>query len=129
MTSNGKPQLLTQIFSQQPNGGAAEAFNAAVRQNKGRIASARTRTPQPAPQKYPLRAQALHTNTARSQKKPTPKRKTVQLTLWIEPIVKRELQRIAQAEGLTVSKTGAAFLKQALQHTVDMHWRTPDPDH
>jgi hypothetical protein len=44
--------------------------------------------------------------------------------LWVEPIVKRELQRIAQAEGLTVSKTGAAFLKQALQHNVDMHYST-----
>jgi hypothetical protein len=36
--------------------------------------------------------------------------------------VKRELQRLAEQEGLTVSRTGAAFLKQALQHNVDMHY-------
>jgi DNA transposition AAA+ family ATPase len=36
--------------------------------------------------------------------------------------VKRELQRLAEQEGLTVSRTGAAFLKQALQNNVDMHY-------
>src|SRR5437870_8903411 len=40
------------------------------------------------------------------------KRPTVQLTLWVKPAVKHELQRIAQAEGLTVSRTGAAALEQ-----------------
>jgi hypothetical protein len=36
--------------------------------------------------------------------------------------VKAELQRIAKTEGLTVSKTGAAFLKLALQNNVDMRY-------
>src|SRR6266581_5072403 len=40
------------------------------------------------------------------------KRQTVKLTLWVKPAVKHELQRIAQAEGLTVSRTGAAALEQ-----------------
>jgi hypothetical protein len=39
--------------------------------------------------------------------------------------VKRELQRVAELEGLTVSKTGAAFLKQALQQNVDLHYSAP----
>ena len=37
-------------------------------------------------------------------------RQTVQLTLWVKPAVKHELQRIAEAEDLTVSRTGAAAL-------------------
>jgi len=69
-----------------------------------------------------MRAHGLNTTTARSKKKPDPKRKTVQLNLWVDPIVKRELQRIAEQEGLTVSKTGAALLKQALQNNVNMRY-------
>jgi hypothetical protein len=42
------------------------------------------------------------------------KRQTVQLTLWVKPAVKHELQRIAQAEGLRVSRTGAGALEEWL---------------
>ena len=44
----------------------------------------------------------------------TAKRQTVKLTFWVKPSVKAELQRIAQAEGLTVSRTGAAALEEWL---------------
>jgi small-conductance mechanosensitive channel len=64
----------------------------------------------------------VNSSTARSQNRPDPTHKTVHLTLHVDPIVKRELQRLAQQEGLTVSKIGAAFLKQALQNNVDMHY-------
>jgi hypothetical protein len=122
MASNRKPQSVKQIFSQQSNGAVVEAFNASVRQDKGRISSARIGTPQPAPQTTPIRPQPLNTDTARSKKKPDPKRKTVHLTLHVDPIVKQELQQVAEQEGLTVSKTGSAFLEQALQNNVDMHY-------
>jgi hypothetical protein len=120
--SNGKRQSSQNIFQNQPNGVLSKAVNASVVQDKGRISSARTGTQQPAPQQKPLRPHRLNTGTARSKNKPKPKRKTVHLTLWVDPIVKRELQRIAEQEGVTVSKTGAAFLKQALQHSVNMQY-------
>src|SRR5947208_7742829 len=44
----------------------------------------------------------------------TAKRQTVQLTLWVKPVVKREFQRIAQAEGVTASRTGAVALEEWL---------------
>jgi hypothetical protein len=122
MTSNGKPQFVKQIFQSQSKGGLAEAVNAAVRQDKGRISSARIGTQQPAPHKNPMRPHPLSSNATRSKSHPNPKRKTVHLTLWVDPIVKRELQRIAEQEGLTVSKTGAALLKQALQNNVNMQY-------
>src|SRR5436305_371687 len=43
--------------------------------------------------------------------KPPPTRQTVKLTTWVKPSVKAEYQRIAQAEGLTLSRTGAAALE------------------
>jgi len=122
MTNNGKPQSSKNIFSKQPNGVLSETLNASVVQDKARISSARTGTRQPAPHETPMRAHGLNTGAARSKKKPAPKRQTVQLTLWVDPIVKRELQRVAEQEGVTVSKTGAAFLKQALQNSVNMQY-------
>ncbi len=44
------------------------------------------------------------------------KRQTVKLTIWVKPAVKHEFQRIAEAEGLTVSRTGAAALEQWVAH-------------
>ena len=42
------------------------------------------------------------------------KRQTEKLTIWVKPSVKCELQRIAAAEGLTLSRTGAAALEEWL---------------
>ena len=122
MPNNGKHQSSKNIFSHQPNGAKSETLNASVRQDKGRISSARIGTQQPAPHKNPMRPHRLSSKSPRSQNRPNPKRKTVHLTLWVDPIVKRELQRVAEQEGVTVSKTGAAFLKQALQNNVNMQY-------
>jgi hypothetical protein len=122
MVSNGKPQFLQQIFSQQSNVAAETQVDASVVQDKGRKNSARIGTPHPAPRQKPMRPHGLNTGAARSKKKPDPKRKTVHLTLWVNPIVKRELQRVAEQEGLTVSKTGSSLLKQALQDNVNMQY-------
>jgi hypothetical protein len=122
MASNGKHQFLKHIFSQQSNGAGGEALDASVRQDKGRISSARIGTQQPAPHQNPMRPHPLSNGATRSKNSPKPKRKTVHLTLWVDPIVKAELQRLAEQEGLTVSKTGAAFLKQALQNNVNMQY-------
>lgn len=52
--------------------------------------------------------------TPRSQKRSN-KRRTVPLMLWVKPSVKAELQHLAGGEGLSVSKTGAAFLEEAIR--------------
>jgi len=42
--------------------------------------------------------------------------------LWVKPIVKAELQRIAEREGLSVSGAGGTFLEKALQQHIDMQY-------
>ena len=42
------------------------------------------------------------------------KRQTVKLTTWVKPGVKVELQRIAKAESLSLSRTGASALEEWL---------------
>lgn len=50
------------------------------------------------------------------------KRQTVKVTVWVKPVVKAELQRRAEREGLSLSATGAAFLERALQADIDMQY-------
>lgn len=57
----------------------------------------------------------MNSNTSRSQNRPSPKRRTVHITLWVKPVVKAELKRVAEAEGLSVSSTGGAFLEEAIR--------------
>src|SRR5918996_1520234 len=120
--NNGKRQSAKHVFQNQQSSHFQTQTHGDVRQDKARMKSARTGTRQPAPHEAPMRAHSLNRNTPRSQNTPTPKRKTVQLSLWVDPIVKRELQRIAEQEGLTVSKTGSSLLKQALQNNVNMQY-------
>jgi hypothetical protein len=50
------------------------------------------------------------------------KRQTVKITIWAKPAVKHELQRIAEAEGLSLSRTGAASLEDWLAKKLDTHY-------
>ena len=50
------------------------------------------------------------------------KRQTVKLTSWVKPSVKAEYQRIAKAEGLTLSRTGAAALEEWLAGRLQVHY-------
>jgi hypothetical protein len=122
MASNGKPQLVRHVFSLQSNGAAGEAGRRFGGQDKARIASARTATRQPAPHTKFTREQLLNSKATRSQNRPTRTKRTKKLTLWVEPIVKDELERIAKREGLSLSKSGAAFLKRSLQQNIDLSY-------
>ncbi len=42
-------------------------------------------------------------------------RQTVQVAAWVKPAIKQELQRIAAAEGLSLSQTCATLLEEAIR--------------
>jgi hypothetical protein len=58
----------------------------------------------------------------RSKKHGSNKRKTVHLILWVKPIVKAELGRIAKQEGLSLSKAAGTMLVRALDGHMDRHY-------
>lgn len=93
-----------------------------VMQDKGALSRARVASRRPAPHHFVMRSQKSNSQITRSQNKPSTKRKTVHLTLWVKPIVKAELTRIAEQEGLSVSATGGALLKKAMQANLDMQY-------
>jgi len=89
-----------------------------VRQDKRAKQSARIATTQAARNIKEMRAHPKNNKHDRIQKGSEHQRRTVQLTLWVKPGVKAELERIAANEGLSPSRTGAAFLESALQQNI-----------
>jgi hypothetical protein len=122
MTNTVQPHLNSNVFIQQSNSVTKAKQSRGLRQDKGALERARTASHQPAPRENGMRSHRLSNNFQRLQNKPTPKRKTVHLTLWVKPIVKAELQRIAEGEGLSVSAAGGALLEKALQTNLDMQY-------
>src|SRR5688572_30082832 len=50
------------------------------------------------------------------------RRKREYVMLWVDPIVKSELERRAKRNGLSLSATGSALLKRALQENIDTEY-------
>jgi hypothetical protein len=124
MASNKNPQFLRNIFQQQPKVVVADAGDAAVRQDKTALPRGHAATPQPEPHATAARSHPLNNNPQRSKKHGSSRRKTVHLVLWVKPIVKAELQRIAEREGLSMSRAGGTLLSRALQQRIDMQYHT-----
>ena len=122
MASNGTPQSERNVFSRQPNGVVAAAVNASVVQDKTALTRGSPASPQPAPPHKAAQSRAVSNKTTRAKKHGSSKRKTVHLVLWVNPIIKAELQRIATEEGLSMSRAGGALLARALQQNIDMQY-------
>jgi hypothetical protein len=122
MASNGKPQLVRHVFSLQSNDAAGEAGRRFGGQDKTALTRGTPNVVQPEPHSTPARSQPMHTKTTRTKKHGSTKRKTVHLVLWVNPIVKAELQRIAEREGLSMSRAGGALLGRALQQNIDIRY-------
>jgi hypothetical protein len=122
MANTVQPHFSQNVFFQQSHSVIKQQPILGVRQDKRANFSARIASQQPASLKKVMRAQQLKKGTPRSQNKPNLKRKTEQLTLWVKPIVKTELKRLAEREGLSVSLVGAAYLEKAIQTNLDMQY-------
>jgi hypothetical protein len=124
MASNGKPQLVRHVFSLQSNGAAGEAGRRFGGQDKTALPRGTPNVVQPEPHATPARSQPLNSKTTRTKKHGSTKRKTVHLVLWVNPIVKAELKRIAEREGLSMSRAGGALLSRSLQQSIDMQYHS-----
>jgi post-segregation antitoxin (ccd killing protein) len=120
MASNGKPQSVNNIFSQQSNGAVDERLQRFGGQDKDRISSDRVASAQPASVNHIPRSHPTNSNSTRTQSPLVHKSRTEHLNVWVDPLVKSELERLAAQDGLSVSATAAAFLQKALQQHVDL---------
>src|SRR5579859_5799980 len=85
-----------------------------VRQDNPAQTTAPSAIPQPAPKEKYTRTTPKATGTKSTQQKNSARGKDVQLNLWVRPVVKAELERVAKREGLSISAAGEAFLEKAL---------------
>ncbi len=120
MLNNSRPQTQSNIFSTQTNQSKSKNAHGNLWQDKRATTRARTASRQPARSSLPMRADTLTNKTPRSQNTPVASRRTVQLTVWLNPIVKAEIIRIAKQEGISVSAVGATLLEKAVQQNIDL---------
>jgi hypothetical protein len=116
------PQIQAEIYQNQQNHLKNKDAHGDVRQDKRAKYSARPATVQPARSHIPMRAEHSDTKTPRSQNTLSARKPKEKLTLWIDPIVKAEVQRRAKRQGLSESEAGAALLKKGIQVDVDMSY-------
>ena len=122
MASNKNPQFERFVFPLQSNGAAGEAGQRFGVQDKVRTSSVRPGSHQPVRDATSTRTDPMTGKDTRSQNATDHKTQRALVGVWVEPVVKAELQRLAAQEGLTVSAAGAVLLKQALQNNVNMQY-------
>jgi hypothetical protein len=122
MTNNLHPHSQRNIFINQEKIAKNKDAHGDVRQDKRAKTSARTASAQPARSHIPMRADHLNTKTPRSQNTPIARKRKEKLTLWIDPIVKAEVQRRAKRQGLSESEAGSALLKRGIQVDLDISY-------
>src|SRR5918999_3367811 len=120
--NNGKHQSSKNVFQSQPNGAKTETLDASVVQDKDRISSDHPATPQPASVNFVSRSEGTNPKSARSHSPLVHKSRTEHLNVWVDPLVKSHLQRLAEQEGLSLSATTAAFLERSLKEQVDLQY-------
>jgi hypothetical protein len=110
-------QTSQDIFSRQSPSPAVGQSLRSVRQDNPALPLARFASRQPAPDKKRTRATTsqVETKPSRSQKPLNHQSRSEKMTFWVKPLVKAEIQRIAEQEGLSISATGAAFLEEAVR--------------
>jgi hypothetical protein len=132
MANTNPPHFSQHIFPNQAKHGKTGKALGGLRQDKRGSFTARRPSAQPARTETPQRADTLDTKRARLQPPSVDQTRTVQLSIWVKPIVKAEIQRLVeqgQAKGtdreqdkLTVSSVAAALLERAVQGHIDMQY-------
>lgn len=122
MKNNFTQRIIRNIFENRQSRGGEKKSHGGVRQDKyvlsrERVAAAQVVTDLSSPRTQPVTPKLL-----RSRNGSSTKRKRTYIMLWVEPVVKAELERRAQRNGLSVSATGATLLKRALQQNIDMEY-------
>src|SRR3954451_12209668 len=122
MSNTLKHRIIQKIFQQQQKPTTEGTSDAGVGQDKGAAIGARLSSRQASRTPPDQRAQRLKKDLDRSHIVNTTRRAREKLTLWVNPVVKAELQRRAQRNNLSLSSTGGASLQKALQESIDMEY-------
>jgi hypothetical protein len=130
MANTNPPHFSHNIFQNRAKPGKTGKALGGLRQDKRGSFTARRPTTEPARSATPQRADTLDTKSTRSPRGTGDQTRTVQMSIWVKPIVKAEIQRLVaqghvkgqEQDKLTVSSVAAALLERAVQGHVDMQY-------
>jgi hypothetical protein len=131
MANTIRPQFTQERYQNREKALKNPKSAGGLRQDKRADTTARLRSAQPARTVPPQRADTVDTQPPRRHTGNGESGRTVQLSIWVKPIVKAEIQRLVaqgqkeRKEGsdkLTVSSVAAALLERAVQGHVDMQY-------
>src|SRR3954463_16284618 len=117
-----KPRIIRHVFQHQAVPGGDNKDDAGVWQDKNAAARKRAATSQPVTPAKPLRTQSANAETSTATHQPGPKRKRAYIMLWVNPVVKEELERRARRNNISLSSAGGALLERAMQQDLDMEY-------
>jgi hypothetical protein len=122
MPNTFKHRIIQKIFQQQQKPTTERTADAGVGQDKTALTRDRAASSQVAPRPNMLRSKASYNGSMRSTPVNRGKKRTVELSLWVDPVVKDEIARRARRNNLSISATGGALLRRALQQSIDMEY-------
>jgi hypothetical protein len=130
MANTNPPHFSQDIFQNRAKPGKTGKALGGLRQDKRGSSTARRPSTEPARSATPQRADTLDTRSTRSPRGTGDQTRTVQMSIWVKPIVKAEIQRLVaqghvkgqEQDKLTVSSVAAALLERAVQGHVDMQY-------
>ena len=118
MTSTKNPQSSKNIYPQKPKGAINEHLPYRSRQDKGALTIARLSVSQPAAVNKVTRALGENNTGVRLQNHNNQETRLVKATFWLEPRVKREIQRRAEDKGLSFSSVGAMICREWVEQDI-----------
>jgi hypothetical protein len=122
MSNNKTGQNANNIFNQQPKHRSEGRPHGGVRQDKRFAESARAASQQASRSATGQRAHPMKNESVRSPLANTGSHKKVKITLWVNPVVKAILERLATRNRLSLSATAGALLERAVQQNIDMEY-------
>src|SRR3954471_16901270 len=122
MSNTLKHRIIQKIFQQQQKPTTGRTSDAGVGQDKTALTRDRAASSQIAPRRNMPRSESLNNRSQRTSPVNRGKKRTIELSLWVDPVVKDEIARRAKRNNLSISATGGALLTRALQQSIDMEY-------
>src|SRR3954451_22565011 len=122
MSNTLKHRIIQKIFQQQQKPTTVRTSDAGVGQDKTALTRDRAASSQVAPRRNMPRSESLNNRSQRTTPVNRGRKRTIELSLWVDPVVKDEIARRAKRNNLSISATGGALLRRALQQSIDMEY-------
>ena len=114
------PQSARNVFSPRSDDTFSAQPLRGVRQDKVALTRDRKGTKQPASVQHGIRSEQSGTSLSRSQTHPARNRAKVPFTLHVDPIIKAEVKRQAEINGLSASAEASALLEEMLRQKLHL---------